>query len=107
MFIKILHTESSPGWGGQENRILNESIGLQKLGAKVYILCQPESKLAEKAKEAGIEVFTSPMRKSYDLKAIYNTARLINKLNIDVVNTHSGKDSYIGGFAGKLSKKLH
>ncbi|MGC8937863.1 MAG: glycosyltransferase family 4 protein [Thermodesulfovibrio sp.] len=105
MFIKILHTESSPGWGGQENRILNESIGLQKLGAKVYILCQPESKLAEKAREAGIEVFTSPMRKSYDLKAIYNTARLINKLNIDVVNTHSGKDSYIGGFAGKLSKK--
>ncbi len=105
MPLKILHTESSPGWGGQENRILNEALGLQRLGAKVYILCQPESRLAEKAKEAGIEVFTYPMRKIYDIKAIYHTVRLINKLNIDVVNTHSGKDSYIAGFAGKLSKK--
>ncbi|WP_353684117.1 glycosyltransferase family 4 protein [Thermodesulfovibrio sp. 3907-1M] len=105
MSLKILHTEASPGWGGQENRILNEALGIQRLGAKVYILSQPESRLAEKAEEAGIEVFTYPMQKSYDFKAIYYTARLINKLNIDVVNTHSGKDSYIAGFAGKLSKK--
>lgn len=105
MSITILHTESSPGWGGQENRILNECIGLKKLGAKVFILCQPESGLARKAQDAGIEVFTHPMRKSYDIKSIYYTARLICKLNINVVNTHSGKDTYIAGFAGKLSKK--
>lgn len=105
MSLKILHTESSSGWGGQENRILNEAVGLKRLGAEVYILCQPESILSKKAKEAGIEVFTYPMKKSYDVKAIYHTVRLINKLKIDVVNTHSGKDTYIAGFAGKLSKK--
>lgn len=103
MPLTVLHTESSPGWGGQENRILNESIGLQKLGVKVYILCQPESTLARKAREAGIESFTYPMRKSYDIKAIYYILKLIKKLNIDVINTHSGKDSYIAGFAGKFS----
>lgn len=105
MPIKILHTESSPGWGGQENRILNEALGLEKLGAKVYILCQPESILFKKASEAGVEVFTYPMRKSYDIKAIYYTMRLIKKLQIDVINTHSGKDTYIGGIAGKLSRR--
>lgn len=31
MPITILHTESFFGWGGQENRILNECIGIQKL----------------------------------------------------------------------------
>lgn len=105
MTLKVLHTESSPGWGGQENRILNESIGLKKLGVKVYILCQPESMLSKKASQAGLEVFTYPMRKSYDLKAIYFTLKLIKKLGVDVVNTHSGKDSYIAGIAGKLSTK--
>ncbi len=105
MTLKVLHTESSPGWGGQENRILNECRGIEKLGAKAYILCQPESGLARKAQEAGIEVFMHPMRKSYDIKAIYYTARLIRKLNINVVNTHSGKDTYITGIAAKLLKK--
>ena len=105
MSIKILHTESSPGWGGQENRILNEALGVKKLGASVYILCQPESILAKKAKQSDIEVFTFPMRKTYDIKAIYYTMKLIKKLDIDVINTHSGKDSYIAGIAGKLSKK--
>ncbi|MEM3369886.1 MAG: glycosyltransferase family 4 protein [Candidatus Micrarchaeia archaeon] len=105
MPIKVLHTESSPGWGGQENRILNEALGLEKLGAKVYILCQPGSILFKKASEAGIEVFTYPMRKSYDIRAIYYTKRLICKLNINVVNTHSGKDTYIAGIAAKLLKK--
>ncbi|MCR4297592.1 MAG: hypothetical protein NUV75_02390, partial [Gallionella sp.] len=37
----VVHTESSKGWGGQENRVLHESIGLKKLGARVLILCQP------------------------------------------------------------------
>ncbi|MEM2661460.1 MAG: glycosyltransferase family 4 protein [Nitrososphaeria archaeon] len=105
MTLKVLHTESSPGWGGQENRILNECIGIQKLGAKAYILCQPESILAKKAKDAGIEVFTYPIRKSYDVKAIYYTVKLIKKLNIDIINTHSGKDTYIAGVAGKISNK--
>jgi len=103
--LKILHTESSPGWGGQENRILNEALGVKKIGASVYILCQPESILAKKAKQSDIEVFTFPMRKTYDIKAIYYTMKLIKKLDIDVINTHSGKDSYIAGIAGKLSKK--
>ncbi|MCM8809357.1 MAG: glycosyltransferase, partial [Candidatus Omnitrophica bacterium] len=105
MTLKILHTESSPGWGGQENRILNESLGLEKLGAKVYILCQPNSILSKKAEESGIEVFTYPLRKSYDIKAIYFTMKLINKLKIDVINSHSGKDTYISAIAGKLSRK--
>jgi glycosyltransferase involved in cell wall biosynthesis len=105
MPIRVLHTESSPGWGGQENRILNECIGIQKLGAKTYILCQPDSILAQKARDVGIEVFTTPMRKSYDLKTIYYTVKLIKKLKIDVINTHSGKDTYITGFAGKISTR--
>ncbi|MFQ5900439.1 MAG: glycosyltransferase family 4 protein [Thermodesulfobacteriota bacterium] len=103
--LSILHTESSRGWGGQENRTLQECIGLQKMGARVIILCQPESKLTQKAGDAGIEVRTHYMRNSIDVSAICFILGLIKEENIDVVSTHSGKDSMIGALAGRLSSR--
>ncbi|MBI5787449.1 MAG: glycosyltransferase family 4 protein [Candidatus Schekmanbacteria bacterium] len=101
----VIHTESSEGWGGQENRTLQEAIGLKKLGARVLIFCQPNSKLAIKAKAEGLEVFACPIRQSYDLVAIKRLLDLIKTENIDIINTHSGKDSLLGAIAGRLSRK--
>ncbi|HXX52975.1 MAG TPA: glycosyltransferase family 4 protein [Thermodesulfovibrionales bacterium] len=99
----VLHTESSKGWGGQENRTLKESTGLQKLGVRVILLCQPGSTLAEKARSEGIEVRTCGMRKHYDVSAIAYILRLIAREKVDVVSTHSGRDSFLAGIAGRLS----
>ncbi|BCB97292.1 glycosyl transferase group 1 [Dissulfurispira thermophila] len=101
----ILHTESSTGWGGQENRTLQESIGLKKLGARVIILCQSDSSLSKIAAAEGIEVRTCKMKKSYDIFAIQYILKLIRDQNIDVINTHSGRDSFLAGIAGRLSKR--
>jgi glycosyltransferase involved in cell wall biosynthesis len=101
----ILHTESSKGWGGQENRTLQESIGIRKLGARVLILCQPDSMLYEQAMTEGTEVRTCKMRKSYDFSAIKYILKLINTENINVINTHSGKDSFLAGIAGRISRR--
>ncbi len=103
--ITILHTESSTGWGGQENRTLQECIGLKKLGARAIILCQPESVLGKKALAEGAEVRTCAMRKSYDLSAIRYILKLIRTEKIDVISTHSGRDSLLAGIAGRLSGK--
>lgn len=99
----LLHTESSAGWGGQENRILNESIGLRKLGARVIILCQPESILGKKAETEMFEVRRCRMKKSYDLFAIRNILKLIKDEEIDIINTHSGRDTLLAGIAGRIS----
>ncbi|MCK5506443.1 MAG: hypothetical protein KAJ10_14875 [Thermodesulfovibrionia bacterium] len=65
--LTVLHTESSTGWGGQENRTLHESTGLKALGQKIVILCQPSSLLGGEAEAQGIEVRRGRMRKSYDI----------------------------------------
>ena len=104
--ITVLHTESSTGWGGQENRILKESIGLKKLGARVLILCQPGSMLGKIAEADGIEVKTCRMRKHYDLPAIAQIMKLIVSEQIDVISTHSGRDSFLAGAAGRVSRRL-
>lgn len=101
----VMHTESSKGWGGQENRTLHEAIGLRKLGARVLILCQPDSRLAVRAQENGIEVRMVKMRKSFDLSAIWQIMRVIREERVDIVNTHSGRDSILAGIAGRLSSK--
>ncbi len=34
--IRVLHTEWSDGWGGQEIRIINEMVAMRELGVKVF-----------------------------------------------------------------------
>ncbi len=103
--ISVLHTESSTGWGGQENRTLKESLGLKKLGARVLILCQPGSMIGKIAAAEGIEVKTCRMRKHYDLPAISLIMKLIVSAQIDVISTHSGRDSFLAGAAGRVSRR--
>lgn len=103
--FSVLHTESSTGWGGQESRTLQESVGMRKLGARVVFLCQPGSVLGEKAEAEGFDVVRCRMKKSYDLFAVRNILRAIQREKIDVVNTHSGRDTLLAGIAGRLSSR--
>lgn len=105
MTFTILHTESSKGWGGQENRTLQESIGLKHRGVRVIILCQPDSILEKRSSPEGIEVRKCRMEKSYDIFAIKHILKLIRAENIDIISTHSGRDSLLAGIAGKISRK--
>jgi glycosyltransferase involved in cell wall biosynthesis len=74
------------------------------LGHKVVIACQPGSSILAKAREHDIPVEEVVIRGSIDPKAIWDLYRIIRKHRIDVVNTHSGKDSWPGGFAAKLAR---
>ena len=44
--MRILHTESSVGWGGQEIRVLDESAGLIARGHTVAIAAPAEAQIA-------------------------------------------------------------
>lgn len=99
MTINILHTESSLGWGGQENRTLNELTGLRALGYQPLLACQPNARLGVRAREAGFEVIDIAMRGALDLSALWKLRRLMASHHIDIVNTHSGRDTQLAGMA--------
>ena len=103
MTLTVLHTESSKGWGGQENRTLKECIGLKKIGARMLIACQPDSVLAERGAEAGIDVKKIEMKSSISISAIVALLKIIRNESVNIVCTHSGKDSMLGAIAGRLS----
>lgn len=104
--LTIAHTESSLGWGGQEHRTFKEMVGLARRGHRMLLVCQPGAKFAARAREAGLEVFGVRMRNGVDLPAVLKMAALFRRERVDVVNTHSGRDSILGGLAGRLAGRL-
>ncbi len=101
--MRILHTEASTGMGGQELRILQESIGMRKRGHEIFFAVQRGGALATKARKEGFVVYEMPFTKGSALKTVFMLIRLIHKHKIDIINTHSSLDAWIGGFAGKLA----
>jgi glycosyltransferase involved in cell wall biosynthesis len=103
MRFKILHTEWSDGLGGQEKRILSELTGMSKRGHYVALACKENARIKKEAEKIPVDIFTLPMRKPYDIESIIKLTKIIKKINFDIVNTHSGVDSWIGGIASKLA----
>ena len=98
MTLAILHTESSCGWGGQELRIIDESVGMQKRGHQVTIAAPAESRIFAEAQ--GRAVHAIPLgitRKSFGgFRAMRG---LLGAQHFDVVNTHSSTDSWLAALA--------
>jgi len=94
--VRIIHTESSLGWGGQEIRILSESQGLAKRGHEVRLLCPPEARIFAEAPNWGLQPEAVPIaRKSWS-----GFASLKKKFQgCDVVSTHSSTDSWLSALA--------
>jgi glycosyltransferase involved in cell wall biosynthesis len=104
--LRILHTEWSDGWGGQERRVMSEMIGMRSRGYQVFLATRPQCRIAEEARNVGIPVSEIAFRGSFDPGSILKLIRLIRTEKIQIVNTHSGKDTWSGGLAAKLSGRI-
>lgn len=112
--IRILHTEWSDGWGGQEMRILAEMKGFMAQNFKIAqddnaclieceLACKNGAKIANYALNAGFVVHYLPFKSKFDLKSIFSLAKLLKERKIDILNTHSGIDTWCGILASKLA----
>jgi len=103
--MKILHLEASPGWGGQEIRILRESEGMRARGHQVVMGVMRGGGLIEPACKAGFTVVPLNFNKSHWFPCLYQILALIRFHQIDLINTHSSLDAWIGGVAGRIAGK--
>lgn len=103
--MRLLHSESSLAWGGQENRIRLESSGMMKRGHEVSLIVQPESRLYSRLKDSGLKIYPVRMRGALDLRAILSVLAFIRRNKIQIVHTHSSIDTWVAGIAAKLYGK--
>ena len=98
MKLKILHTEASCGWGGQEIRILSEAAGLIGRGHEVTLVCPGEAPIYREAHKRGIPVTALPIGRKR-LRGIVSLRRYLVANRFDVINCHSSTDSWLAAAA--------
>jgi glycosyltransferase involved in cell wall biosynthesis len=99
---RILHTEWSMGWGGQEIRILAEMRAFRERGIPMEIACRTGSRIAQEAAKAGFTVHLLPFAGRLDLRTVLALRRLARTRHFSLLHTHSSIDSWCGGLAGRL-----
>jgi glycosyltransferase involved in cell wall biosynthesis len=102
--MKILHTEASCGWGGQEIRILEEASGLIGHGHRVSVACPQHARMYAEAGRYGVPVVAVPIE--FKTRAGFLALREhLTTHSYDVVNTHSSADSWLTGLACATLKR--
>lgn len=96
--MRILHTESSLGWGGQEIRVLTEARGVARAGHDVLLAAPPESRIAGEAARFGVALEPLPIGRKR-VAGVAALRRLLASGAFDVVNTHSSTDSWLAALA--------
>jgi glycosyltransferase involved in cell wall biosynthesis len=99
--MRILHTEASCGWGGQEIRILTEARGMQARGHEVRLVCPPSARIYTEAPRFGIPVEALAIeRKSMaGLRAMRSYLSAKRRMSFDIVNCHSSTDTWLTALA--------
>jgi len=98
--LRIVHTESSCGWGGQEVRILTESRGMMQRGHDVQLICCEESEIARRAGNYGVPVTTLPIQRR-NFAGLVAARKWLADHSVDIVNTHSSFDSWLFTLAAR------
>ncbi len=103
--VTVLHTEASGGLGGQELRILHEAVGMRARGHQIVFAAKTNGGLAKVASKAGFTVYELPWQKKYALSDLWRLLRIMRRHQVQIVNTHSSWDAWLGGIAGRIAGK--
>ena len=105
--MRILHTESSIGWGGQELRILTEMEGMRRRGHTVHLVTADIADILPAARARGLSVDALPVayKKPSGLRELRKWLRN-NVHGFDVVNTHSSTDAWLVAMAGATISRM-
>jgi glycosyltransferase involved in cell wall biosynthesis len=105
MTYRTLHIDGERTWRGGEQQALYLTTGLKQRGHGVTVACQPGSPLAERAREAGLDVVEVRMRGEADFVAVWALRKLIRRGGFDLVHMHTSHAHSLGCAAAALARR--
>lgn len=93
--LKILVTESSMNWGGQEERTLRECLWLAGRGHDVKLLGNADSAIVERAAAEGVPTATASLRFAASPRGLTKIWQEATRFEADIINCHSQRDSWM------------
>lgn len=103
--LRIMHSEAATSFGGQENRIFKEMCAMREHGHIMQAVCQPHAVLAQRLEAEGFTVHKMLMDgpRNY-FKGVLRLRQILRANKINVLNTHSRRDTMLAGMAARLAK---
>ena len=98
--MRILHTEASLGWGGQEIRILTEAAGMIARGHKVQLACPRQARIFAEAPRFGVPATALPIGRKGP-RGLLAMRRLLAAHPVDAINAHSSTDAWLAALAAR------
>lgn len=95
----VLHLDTERGWRGGERQVLWLAQGLAAVGVRSLIAARPGEPLAQRAREAGIQVIPSAPAFEGDPVAVMQLRRAIRRLGVGLVHAHTGHTVSLGALA--------
>jgi glycosyltransferase involved in cell wall biosynthesis len=102
--MRVLHTECSMNWGGQELRLVREDCWLNAHGHASWILCHPQSEIYRRGAEAGARVVPMNLNRTWRVDRMMSIAGFCRREKVDVVNAHSSRDALLAFPATRLTR---
>ena len=101
--LRILQTEASTGFGGEELRVLADAEGMLRRGHNVVLAVPVNSALRNEAERKGLPVICLNMVRHRMPALLLEFLRIIREYGIQIVNTHGSLDSWTASIAARLS----
>ena len=81
-----------------------ELSGFQKRGSSVWVMADEESQIYKRAAAAGIGAVPVKFKRARMLQDAMRLAMWLRRERIEVLNTHSSRDGWLLGIAGRLAR---
>jgi glycosyltransferase involved in cell wall biosynthesis len=81
-----------------------ELRGFQKRGCQVWVMAEEHSQIFKRAAEAGIGTVPVRFKRARMLQDAMRLAMWLRRERIEVLNTHSSRDGWLLGIAGRLAR---
>jgi glycosyltransferase involved in cell wall biosynthesis len=82
-----LHIDTARTWRGGQNQVLLTVNGLRSIGQRAALVAHPDGELRRRVDE-GLELIPIAPRTEMDLSAAWRLARVIKRLEPDVIHAH-------------------
>src|SRR4051795_5745754 len=82
-----LHIDTARTWRGGQNQVLLTVLGMRALGHRAMLVAHPAGELRQRARE-GLELVPLTPRTEMDLSAAWRLARVIKRLQPDIIHAH-------------------
>lgn len=101
-----LHVDTARTWRGGQNQVLLTVNGLRALGQRAALVAHPDGELRRRASE-GLELVPLAPRTEVDLGAGWRFARVLKRLQPDVIHAHDPHGVAMASVALSLGGAAH